>query len=160
MQNQVNLTSFHISQIEFFFQLKFIFYFSATPEQPESEKNEKDISKAYQIFPDEVLGSGQFGIVYGGVHRTSGHAVAIKVTHHTYMQMKAEKERPPQTSLLCVWPRNTVVVVVTIEILCMGNVFFSIWNGKHLIMHSNTSFLKIFRYPKLEYTRMCDHFEF
>ena len=30
-------------------------------------------------FPDEVLGSGQFGIVYGGVHRTTGHVVAIKV---------------------------------------------------------------------------------
>lgn len=26
----------------------------------------KDISTVYQIFPDEVLGSGQFGIVYGG----------------------------------------------------------------------------------------------
>ena len=45
----------------------------------EATKQEKDISQAYQIFPDEVLGSGQFGIVYGGVHRTSGHSVAIKV---------------------------------------------------------------------------------
>ena len=38
---------------------------------PEKEKEgrETEISKAYQIFPDEVLGSGQFGIVYGGVHR-------------------------------------------------------------------------------------------
>ncbi len=43
------------------------------------EAQTKDISQLYQIFPDEVLGSGQFGIVYGGVHRTSGHAVAIKV---------------------------------------------------------------------------------
>lgn len=25
-----------------------------------------DISQIYQIFPHEVLGSGQFGIVYGG----------------------------------------------------------------------------------------------
>ena len=24
------------------------------------------ISQLYQIFPDDVLGSGQFGIVYGG----------------------------------------------------------------------------------------------
>lgn len=26
----------------------------------------QDISSVYQIFADEVLGSGQFGIVYGG----------------------------------------------------------------------------------------------
>jgi len=26
-----------------------------------------DISQLYQIFPDEILGSGQFGIVYGGI---------------------------------------------------------------------------------------------
>lgn len=26
----------------------------------------KDISQIYQIFPHEVLGSGQFGTVYGG----------------------------------------------------------------------------------------------
>ena len=25
-----------------------------------------DIGQIYQIFPDEVLGSGQFGVVYGG----------------------------------------------------------------------------------------------
>ena len=35
----------------------------------DKEGRETDISQAYQIFPDEVLGSGQFGIVYGGVHR-------------------------------------------------------------------------------------------
>ncbi len=33
----------------------------------ETVKQEKnDISQYYQIFPDEILGSGQFGIVYGG----------------------------------------------------------------------------------------------
>ena len=47
---------------------------SAADKHPSS-----DISQLYQIFPDEVLGSGQFGIVYGGVHRTSGNSVAIKV---------------------------------------------------------------------------------
>ena len=26
----------------------------------------QDIAKLYKIFPDDVLGSGQFGIVYGG----------------------------------------------------------------------------------------------
>ena len=28
----------------------------------------QDIASVYQIFSDEVLGSGQFGIVYGGTH--------------------------------------------------------------------------------------------
>lgn len=32
----------------------------------EPEERVKDMSQLYQIFPDEVLGSGQFGIVYGG----------------------------------------------------------------------------------------------
>ena len=49
---------------------------SAHSQQPQ---NEKDISQAFQIFPDEILGSGQFGIVYGAVNRNTGHAVAIKV---------------------------------------------------------------------------------
>ena len=42
----------------------------ASGSEPCVEKTEApDISQSYQIFPDEVLGSGQFGIVYGGVHR-------------------------------------------------------------------------------------------
>ena len=48
-------------------------------EKEKEEGKETDISQAYQIFPDEVLGSGQFGIVYGGVHRISSRSVAIKV---------------------------------------------------------------------------------
>uniref|UniRef100_A0A8C0E1A3 Serine/threonine-protein kinase n=1 Tax=Balaenoptera musculus TaxID=9771 RepID=A0A8C0E1A3_BALMU len=31
-----------------------------------SQIQENDIATVYQIFPDEVLGSGQFGVVYGG----------------------------------------------------------------------------------------------
>lgn len=30
----------------------------------------QDIATVYQIFPDEVLGSGQFGVVYGGKDAT------------------------------------------------------------------------------------------
>lgn len=37
-----------------------------------AEQSDIDISLQYQIFPDEVLGSGQFGVVYGGVHRNTG----------------------------------------------------------------------------------------
>lgn len=46
----------------------------------QSEEQITDMSQIYQIYPDEVLGSGQFGIVYGGVHRRSGRSVAIKVS--------------------------------------------------------------------------------
>lgn len=35
-------------------------------ETSEQEQNVTDMSQLYQIFPHEVLGSGQFGIVYGG----------------------------------------------------------------------------------------------
>ncbi|XP_022240643.1 serine/threonine-protein kinase D1-like [Limulus polyphemus] len=56
-------------------------------QQPESNK---DISRMYQIIPDEVLGSGQFGIVYGGVHRTSSRTVAIKVIDKTKLPTKQE----------------------------------------------------------------------
>lgn len=38
-----------------------------------------DMAQVYRIHPDEVLGSGQFGIVYGGLHRRSQRPVAIKV---------------------------------------------------------------------------------
>ncbi|KAF3814748.1 hypothetical protein GH733_017024 [Mirounga leonina] len=41
-----------------------------------------DIATVYQIFPDEVLGSGQFGVVYGGKHRKTGRDVAVKSLRH------------------------------------------------------------------------------
>lgn len=37
------------------------------------------MNQVYEIFPDEVLGSGQFGIVYGGIHKRTQRPVAIKV---------------------------------------------------------------------------------
>lgn len=44
-----------------------------------TEERVTDMAQLYQIYPDEVLGSGQFGIVYGGLHRRSKRPVAIKV---------------------------------------------------------------------------------
>lgn len=59
-----------------------------------------DISLRYQIFPDEVLGSGQFGIVYGGVHRTSGRAVAIKVIDKLRFPTKQEAQLKNEVAIL------------------------------------------------------------
>uniref|UniRef100_A0A336M6P4 protein kinase C n=1 Tax=Culicoides sonorensis TaxID=179676 RepID=A0A336M6P4_CULSO len=49
------------------------------PSTSESESRSTDITQVYTIFPDEVLGSGQFGIVYGGVHKKTKRSVAIKI---------------------------------------------------------------------------------
>uniref|UniRef100_A0A2I3GF67 protein kinase C n=1 Tax=Nomascus leucogenys TaxID=61853 RepID=A0A2I3GF67_NOMLE len=51
-----------------------------------------DISTVYQIFADEVLGSGQFGIVYGGKHRKTGRDVAIKVIDKMRFPTKQESQ--------------------------------------------------------------------
>ena len=42
-------------------------------------KSDADISQLYQIFPDEVLGSGQFGIVYGGRYRGKYRIIANNI---------------------------------------------------------------------------------
>lgn len=63
-------------------------------------ENQSDISLQYQIFPDEVLGSGQFGIVYGGVHRKSGRQVAIKVIDKLRFPTKQEAQLKNEVSIL------------------------------------------------------------
>ncbi|CAJ0957022.1 unnamed protein product, partial [Mesorhabditis belari] len=42
-------------------------------------QSEQEFSQLYQIFADEILGSGQFGTVYGGIHRKTGTHVAVKL---------------------------------------------------------------------------------
>ncbi|CAK5022404.1 unnamed protein product [Meloidogyne enterolobii] len=42
-------------------------------------QSEQEFSQLYQIFADEVLGSGQFGTVYGGIQRKTGKHVAVKL---------------------------------------------------------------------------------
>ena len=37
-----------------------------------------EISQIYQIFPDDILGSGQFGTVYGGKHKRTEREVVIQ----------------------------------------------------------------------------------
>ncbi|XP_053291392.1 serine/threonine-protein kinase D1 [Pleuronectes platessa] len=59
-----------------------------------------DINSVYQIFPDEVLGSGQFGIVYGGTHRKSGRDVAIKIIDKLRFPTKQESQLRNEVAIL------------------------------------------------------------
>ena len=64
------------------------------------DTRDTEISQAYQIFPDEVLGSGQFGIVYGGVHRMTGNSVAIKIIDKMRFPTKQETALKNEVSIL------------------------------------------------------------
>ncbi|XP_069500896.1 serine/threonine-protein kinase D3-like isoform X2 [Ambystoma mexicanum] len=59
-----------------------------------------DISNLYQIFPDDVLGSGQFGTVYGGKHRKSGRNVAIKVIDKLRFPTRQESQLRNEVAIL------------------------------------------------------------
>ncbi|MCI4377142.1 hypothetical protein PGIGA_G00200310 [Pangasianodon gigas] len=60
----------------------------------------QDISSLYQVFSDEVLGSGQFGVVYGGTHRQTGRPVAIKVIDKTRFPAKQERQSKNEVAIL------------------------------------------------------------
>lgn len=66
----------------------------------EAEETVQDIGKLYQIFADEVLGSGQFGIVYGGVHRKTHREVAIKVIDKLRFPTKQEAQLKNEVAIL------------------------------------------------------------
>ncbi|KAL1501781.1 hypothetical protein ABEB36_007046 [Hypothenemus hampei] len=66
----------------------------------QSEEQITDMSQIYQIYPDEVLGSGQFGIVYGGVHKRSGRVVAIKVIDKLRFPTKQEAQLKNEVAIL------------------------------------------------------------
>ncbi|XP_056612806.1 serine/threonine-protein kinase D2 [Triplophysa dalaica] len=59
-----------------------------------------DIAMVYQIFADEVLGSGQFGVVYGGKHRKSGRDVAVKVIDKLRFPTKQESQLRNEVAIL------------------------------------------------------------
>ncbi|XP_047247871.1 serine/threonine-protein kinase D2 isoform X2 [Girardinichthys multiradiatus] len=63
-------------------------------------KENVDIGTVYQIFADEVLGSGQFGIVYGGKHRKTGRDVAVKVIDKLRFPTKQESQLRNEVAIL------------------------------------------------------------
>ncbi|XP_057202139.1 protein kinase D4 isoform X2 [Triplophysa rosa] len=71
-----------------------------TTGQGQHNKETQDISEYYQIFSDEVLGSGQFGVVYSGTHRQSGRPVAIKVIDKTRFPSKQEEQTKIEVTIL------------------------------------------------------------
>uniref|UniRef100_A0A8C2QFR2 Serine/threonine-protein kinase n=1 Tax=Cricetulus griseus TaxID=10029 RepID=A0A8C2QFR2_CRIGR len=65
-----------------------------------SVSTSQDIATVYQIFPDEVLGSGQFGVVYGGKHRKTGRDVAVKVIDKLRFPTKQESQLRNEVAIL------------------------------------------------------------
>uniref|UniRef100_H2ZEV8 Uncharacterized protein n=1 Tax=Ciona savignyi TaxID=51511 RepID=H2ZEV8_CIOSA len=64
------------------------------------DRKQDSTSGIYQVFPDEVLGSGQFGTVYGGKHRKRGFDVAIKVVDKLRFQHKEESQLRHEVQIL------------------------------------------------------------
>ncbi|XP_034632470.1 serine/threonine-protein kinase D3-like [Trachemys scripta elegans] len=70
------------------------------PNSDYESPDDTDISRSYQIFPDEVLGAGQFGVVYGGKHRISGRDVAVKVIDKLRFPPRQENQFRNEVSIL------------------------------------------------------------
>ncbi|XP_062502163.1 serine/threonine-protein kinase D3-like isoform X2 [Corticium candelabrum] len=66
----------------------------------EVKEEEEDIAQRYQLFTNEILGSGQFGIVYAGVQRLSGKEVAVKVIDKSRFPTKQETALKNEVAIL------------------------------------------------------------
>lgn len=65
-----------------------------------SKSKHHDISDEYQFFPDEILGSGQFGVVYAGLHRLTSRPVAIKIIDKQRFPQNQEEQLKNEVSIL------------------------------------------------------------
>ncbi|CAK1547534.1 unnamed protein product [Leptosia nina] len=72
----------------------------ASKSEQRAEGGRVEMSQLYQIHPDEVLGSGQFGIVYAGLHRDTQRPVAIKVIDKLRFPTKQEAQLKNEVAIL------------------------------------------------------------
>lgn len=66
----------------------------------DSADAKRDISMLYTICAEDVLGSGQFGTVFGGQHKKTGQNVAIKVIDKLRFPTKQEARLKNEVSIL------------------------------------------------------------
>ncbi|XP_071774121.2 protein kinase D4 [Centroberyx gerrardi] len=131
-----------------------------------------DVSSVYQICTDEVLGSGQFGVVYRGTHRQSGRPVAIKVIDKTRFPTKQERQLRNEVAILQNLSHPGVVLVegmfetveyvfVVMEKLHGDMLEMILSNEKGRLPERNTRFLvmqilEALRYLHLKHIAHCD----
>ncbi|KAJ8405396.1 hypothetical protein AAFF_G00318690 [Aldrovandia affinis] len=136
------------------------------------DEKSPDISTVYQIFADEVLGSGQFGVVYGGTHRQSGRSVAVKVIDKTRFPTKQERQLRNEVAILQNLSHLGVVllegmfetleyVFVVMEKLHGDMLEMIMSNEKGRLPERNTRFLvtqilEALRYLHLKHIAHCD----
>jgi protein kinase D len=63
-------------------------------------QSDQDFSNIYQIFSDELLGSGQFGSVYRGVNRKQSNDVAVKIIDKLKFPSKQEAQLRAEVDIL------------------------------------------------------------
>ncbi|KAL8614588.1 hypothetical protein ACOMHN_049401 [Nucella lapillus] len=73
---------------------------NVSPNGENQPDKQMDINQLYKIFPEDVLGSGQFGIVYGGRHRKTNWEVAIKVIDKLRFPTKQEAQLKTEVAIL------------------------------------------------------------